>query len=65
MYLANFLHPRAFEPEGPSLQALFREEYMTKRREPKPERTNDISQPADVADLLLTPLLGMQWFAFP
>jgi len=65
MYFPILPNPRAFEPASPSVPALFREEYMTKRRERKPLHEVTLSIPADTTNISMEPLLGTQWFAFP
>ncbi len=65
MYFPSLPNPRAFELASPSAQALFREEYMTKRRKQKLSRRVAVAQPADTTSISIVPLLGTQWFAFP
>ncbi len=66
MYFPSLLNPRAFEVASPSAQALFREEYMTNRRERKRrQRATVAAEPADTMSIRLVPLLGTQWFAYP
>lgn len=65
MYFPSLPNPRAFEPVRPSLPALFREEYMTTRRERKPRRKVVLSVPVDTTSIRIEPLLGTQFFAYP
>jgi hypothetical protein len=43
----------------------FREEYMTTRRERKPQRKVMVSMPIDPTSIRIEPLLGTQFFAYP
>lgn len=65
MYFAILSGPPTLEQGGPSVKALFREEYMTKGREPKPRRQVKVSIPVDTTSVCMEPLLGTQWFIFP
>lgn len=65
MYFPSLPNPRAFEPVGPSVPALFREDYMTTRRERKPRPKVLVSMPVDTTAISIEPLLGTQFFAFP